>query len=132
MLQHTEGEIRKTIEINVIAHFWMFQAFLPTMIEHNRGHIVALSSMAGIMGFQNLVPYCGSKFAVRGIMEAMSEELRCKSKGQSQVWSFKVQSSQHLSSLLVSDQIYFSLPLHGRHWPLQESQNPLPEPYANG
>lgn len=84
-LKHTEGEIRKTIEINFTAHFWMFQAFLPTMIEHNRGHVVALSSMAGIMGFQNLVPYCGTKFAVRGLMEAMSEELRCKTKGQSQV-----------------------------------------------
>lgn len=85
MLQHTENEIRKIIEINTVAHFWMFQAFLPKMIETNRGHIVALSSMAGLMGFQNLVPYCGSKYAVRGIQEALSEELRCKSKGKSQI-----------------------------------------------
>lgn len=84
-LQHTENEIRKIFDINVIAHFWMFQAFLPSMIENNTGHVVALSSMAGIMGFQNLVPYCGSKFAVHGLMEAMSEELRCKSNGQSKV-----------------------------------------------
>lgn len=85
LLEHTEGEIRKTIEINLVAHFWMFQAFLPKMIETNRGHIVALSSMAGIMGFQNLVPYCGTKFAVRGVQEALSEELRCKSKGKSNI-----------------------------------------------
>lgn len=84
-LMHTEGEIRKIIEINTVAHFWMFQAFLPKMIEANRGHIVALSSMAGLMGFQNLVPYCGSKFAVRGIQEAMAEELRCKTNGRSEV-----------------------------------------------
>ena len=85
LLKHTEGEIRKTVEINLVAHFWMFQAFLPKMIEANRGHIVAMSSMAGIMGFQNLVPYCGTKFAVRGVQEALSEELRCQSKGQSQI-----------------------------------------------
>jgi len=84
-LKHTEQEFRKIIDINLVAHFWMFQAFLPKMIEENRGHIVALSSMAGIMGFQNLVPYCASKFAVRGLQEAMSEELRCKSKGQSKI-----------------------------------------------
>lgn len=54
----------------------MLQAFLPTMMERNKGHIVALSSMAGLLGLRNLVPYCGSKFAVRGIMEALHEELR--------------------------------------------------------
>lgn len=85
LLKHTEGEIRKIFEINLVSHFWMFQAFLPKMIEANRGHIVALSSMAGLMGFQNLVPYCGSKFAVRGVQEALSEELRCKSNGQSKI-----------------------------------------------
>lgn len=85
MLQHTENEVRKIIEINLVAHFWMFQAFLPKMIELNRGHIVALSSMAGLMGFQNLVPYCGSKYAVRGVQEALSEELRCKTNGKSKI-----------------------------------------------
>lgn len=46
--------------------FQMLQAFLPNMIEKNHGHIVALSSLAGIGGIPNLVPYCASKFAVRG------------------------------------------------------------------
>lgn len=72
-LQHTEKEIRSTFDINVLAHFWILQAFLPKMIEQNRGHIVsfslfnlelnlinlkikvAVSSMAGLMGSRNLV-----------------------------------------------------------------------------
>lgn len=53
----------------------MIQAFLPAMMERNHGHIVALASMAGVLGIRNLVPYCGSKFAVRGIMEALNVEL---------------------------------------------------------
>ncbi|CRK89700.1 CLUMA_CG003407, isoform A [Clunio marinus] len=85
LLKHTENEIRKTIDINLVAHFWMYEAFLPKMIENNHGHIVALSSMAGVMGFQNLVPYCGTKFAVKGVQEALSEELRCKSNGTSKI-----------------------------------------------
>lgn len=76
LFQQTENEIRKTYEINVMAHFWMLQTYLPDMIQKNRGFIVALSSIAGLIGLNNLVPYCGSKYAVRGIMESLSEELR--------------------------------------------------------
>ncbi|XP_058822573.1 17-beta-hydroxysteroid dehydrogenase 13 isoform X2 [Topomyia yanbarensis] len=76
LLQQSEQEIKKTFDINVLAHFWLLQAVLPDMLTRDRGHIVALSSIAGLAGFNNLVPYCGTKFAVRGIMEAMSEELR--------------------------------------------------------
>ncbi len=47
LLQHTEKVIRMIFEINVLAHFWMFEAFLPQMIANNKGHVVALSSMAG-------------------------------------------------------------------------------------
>ncbi|XP_072751982.1 short-chain dehydrogenase/reductase family 16C member 6-like isoform X2 [Anoplolepis gracilipes] len=82
-LDHSSDEIKRIFEINVLAHFWMLQAFLPSMIEKNHGHIVALSSLAGIGGLPNLVPYCASKFAVRGLMESISEELRISSKGKS-------------------------------------------------
>lgn len=85
MLKHTENEVRKIYDINIIAHCWMFQAFLPKMMENNKGHIVALSSIAGVAGLQNIVPYCGSKFGVRGQMEAMMEELRMQTNGQSKV-----------------------------------------------
>lgn len=46
------------------------------MLKQKRGHIVALSSCAGLFGLVNLVPYCGTKFAVKGIMHALAEELR--------------------------------------------------------
>ncbi|GAB1866596.1 NADP-retinol dehydrogenase [Camponotus japonicus] len=82
-LDHTTDEIKRIFDINVLAHFWMLQAFLPSMIEKNHGHVVALSSLAGIGGLPNLVPYCASKFAVRGLMESISEELRIATKGKS-------------------------------------------------
>ncbi|CAH0392428.1 unnamed protein product [Bemisia tabaci] len=73
---HTPEEIRKIFDINVLAHFWALEAFLPSMVEKNHGHIVALSSMCGVIGVANVVPYCASKFAVRGMMESLYEELR--------------------------------------------------------
>ncbi|CAG9136809.1 unnamed protein product [Plutella xylostella] len=74
--QHSEKEIRTMFDVNVLAHLWLLQTFLPSMMEKNHGHIVAMSSMAGVVGIRNLVPYCASKFAVRGLMEALHEELR--------------------------------------------------------
>ncbi|XP_064538712.1 17-beta-hydroxysteroid dehydrogenase 13 [Drosophila montana] len=78
LLEHTEQETRLMYDINVLAHFWIIQAFLPDMIERNEGSFVALSSCAGLFGLPNLVPYCGTKFAVRGYMTALAEELRQK------------------------------------------------------
>lgn len=57
-------------------HFFQtLEAFLPAMKKNNHGHIVALSSIAGVAGIPNLVPYCASKFAVRGLMETLVDEL---------------------------------------------------------
>ena len=55
---------------------WMLKTFLPRMIEMDRGIIVSLTSIAGYVGAPNMVPYAASKFAVRGMMEALYMELR--------------------------------------------------------
>uniref|UniRef100_T1IQE8 Short-chain dehydrogenase/reductase 3 n=1 Tax=Strigamia maritima TaxID=126957 RepID=T1IQE8_STRMM len=68
--------IRKTIEVNLMAHFWTIQEFLPKMMEMNHGHIVAMSSLGAKVAIPNLLPCCTSKFAVTGLMEALGEELR--------------------------------------------------------
>lgn len=46
------------------------------MIRRRKGHIVAVSSMAGILGLGRAAAYSSSKFAVRGFMEALREEIR--------------------------------------------------------
>ncbi|XP_004524651.1 epidermal retinol dehydrogenase 2 [Ceratitis capitata] len=74
--QHTPEEIRRVFDINVLSHFWTLEAFLPQMKQQYRGHIICISSIAGVVGLTNLVPYCATKFAVRGMMEALHQELR--------------------------------------------------------
>lgn len=57
--------------------FWqLLEAFLPSMTQRNHGHIVAMSSVAGLTGGRLQVPMCASQFAVQGMMESLSEELR--------------------------------------------------------
>lgn len=47
-------------------------------MEKNQGHVIALSSIAGMMGLPNLVPYCTSKFAVRGTYQGNILQLKYK------------------------------------------------------
>jgi all-trans-retinol dehydrogenase (NAD+) len=51
------------------------------MIARNSGHIVTISSAAGLIGVRGLVDYCASKFAAYGFNESIRMELgRLKSK----------------------------------------------------
>ncbi|XP_046443547.1 epidermal retinol dehydrogenase 2-like [Daphnia pulex] len=75
-LSHSIQEIDRCIDINVKGCIWVVREFLPGMIERKQGHLVSMSSIAGAMGCENVVPYSASKFAVRGMMEALTEEMR--------------------------------------------------------
>jgi all-trans-retinol dehydrogenase (NAD+) len=75
LLDLTDAEIDRTMAINTTAHFWTIKAFLPGMIARGYGHIVAISSQAGLFGAAQLTDYCASKHAVTGLMEALASEM---------------------------------------------------------
>ncbi|KAG7199670.1 hypothetical protein KM043_014260 [Ampulex compressa] len=79
-LNNDPDDIERTLNVNVLSNFWTIEAFLPIMLHSGRGHIVAMSSMCGIYGVSHKVSYCSSKFAVRGLMEALHEEIRMTTK----------------------------------------------------
>ncbi|KAF8770835.1 17-beta-hydroxysteroid dehydrogenase 13 like protein [Argiope bruennichi] len=70
------AKIRKTLEVNILSHFWINKFFLPRMMANGKGHIVATASVAGLRGWLYLADYSASKFAILGMMEAMEEEMR--------------------------------------------------------
>lgn len=57
------------------AHFWTVKAFLPGMIEAGGGHVVTVSSLAGVFAAPRMTDYCASKFAARGFSEALRLEM---------------------------------------------------------
>lgn len=67
--------IEKSLEVNSLAHFWTYKAFLPAMIAGNHGHLVSIASSAGLIGVNGLADYCASKFAAIGFAESMGLEL---------------------------------------------------------
>lgn len=71
-----DEKIIKTIDINTLALFWTSKAFLPSMLERNSGHIVTISSAAGLIGVKGLSDYCSGKFAAFGFNESLRMEFR--------------------------------------------------------
>ncbi|XP_017689772.1 PREDICTED: epidermal retinol dehydrogenase 2 [Lepidothrix coronata] len=68
--------VEKTMEVNTMAHFWTYKAFLPAMIATNHGHLVSMASAAGLCGITRLSDYCSSKFAAIGFAESIDIEMR--------------------------------------------------------
>jgi len=75
ILEQSDDDIRRTMDINLMGYFWTIRAFLPRMLERNSGHIAAISSVSGYFGNTNSSSYSASKFAVRGLMESLEWEL---------------------------------------------------------
>lgn len=54
----------------------MIKAVLPSMRRRRAGHIINITSMAGHVGLPGVTYYCGSKFALEGISQALAQEVR--------------------------------------------------------
>jgi len=76
LLDCPDEAIERTFQVNALAPFWLTRAFLPAMIAQGRGHVVTISSAAGLGGTSRLVDYCASKFAAVGFDESLRLELR--------------------------------------------------------
>ncbi|PIL37304.1 hypothetical protein GSI_00997 [Ganoderma sinense ZZ0214-1] len=68
-------DIRQTLSVNTLAHFWILKAFLPEMIKKNKGHIINVSSVSGMVGMARLTDYGASKAALINLHESLRYEL---------------------------------------------------------
>jgi NAD(P)-dependent dehydrogenase (short-subunit alcohol dehydrogenase family) len=69
------AEVRRQFEVNVFGTVATLQAALPHMRRRRRGHLMAVTSMGGLRSFPGMSAYCGSKFAMEGILEALGKEV---------------------------------------------------------
>lgn len=67
--------IELTFRVNTLSLFWVTKAFLPQMIERDRGHVVTIASASGLLGVSRLVEYASSKHAAVGFDESLRMEL---------------------------------------------------------
>lgn len=68
---------RRTIDIDLMGPIHVIEAFIPPMIEAARGgHLVNVSSAAGLFGLPWHAPYSAAKFGLRGVSEVLRFDLR--------------------------------------------------------
>lgn len=64
----------KMIDVNIKGVLNGIAAVLPTFNEQKSGHILTVSSIAGLKVYPGAAVYCGTKWAVKAIMEALRME----------------------------------------------------------
>jgi NAD(P)-dependent dehydrogenase (short-subunit alcohol dehydrogenase family) len=69
------ADLRAQFDVNVFGAAATVQAVLPFMRDRRRGHILAVTSMGGLASFPGVSAYCGSKYALEGILEAVGKEV---------------------------------------------------------
>jgi NAD(P)-dependent dehydrogenase (short-subunit alcohol dehydrogenase family) len=68
-------DLQRQFAANVFGPVAMMQAVLPGMRARRSGHIINVTSMGGFITMPGISFYCGSKFALEGISEALGKEV---------------------------------------------------------
>lgn len=70
-----DHDIRAQFETNFMGTLHIIQCALPYLREQGSGRYLIFSSTSGALGVPGLGPYCATKYAVEGLIEAMLYEI---------------------------------------------------------
>ena len=113
-----EHEIRNQFETNFMGTLNIIQLSLPYFREAGAGRYLIFSSTSGALGVPGLGPYCATKYAVEGLIEAMLYEID----------SFNIKATLVEPGLVRRDEPDWGknpLPTWGHFW-----IKPASEPYS--
>jgi NAD(P)-dependent dehydrogenase (short-subunit alcohol dehydrogenase family) len=71
----TAEDFRAQVETNLFGPLNVTRAVLPVMRAQRAGHVVTMSSTAGLIGQEFCTAYAASKFALEGWMESLTPEV---------------------------------------------------------
>lgn len=74
--EHSSEDIARTVGVNQLALMYVTNAFLPGMMNANSGHIIAITSSAGLTPNPGMVVYVSSKWGAVGWIESLRLELK--------------------------------------------------------
>ncbi|MDP5309962.1 SDR family NAD(P)-dependent oxidoreductase [Streptomyces poriferorum] len=69
------AQMRAQIETNLFGPMNVTRAVLPVMRAQRDGHIITISSLAGVVGLEFCVAYAAAKFGVEGFMESLRHDV---------------------------------------------------------
>jgi len=72
-----DSDWRKMVEVDLMGPIAVLESFVPPMVEAGRGgHVVNVSSAAGLFGLPWHAAYSAAKFGLRGVSEVLRTDLR--------------------------------------------------------
>ncbi len=71
----TTAEIEREFATNFYGVTYVMRAVLPVMRKQRSGHIINISSLAGLVGFKHCSAYGATKFAVEGLSLSVAMEV---------------------------------------------------------
>jgi len=71
----TQEEIGQQLQTSLIGPMIVTRAVLPTMRKQRSGHIISISSTAGLTSLEFCSAYSASKFGLEGFMQALQTEV---------------------------------------------------------
>lgn len=71
----TEAEVAAMLGTNLLGPLWVVQAAMPYLRQQGHGHIVQVSSVAGLASFPMVGLYNASKWGLEGMSEALAQEV---------------------------------------------------------
>ena len=71
----TPEQMERQLAVSLIGPMNVTRAVLPVMRRQRSGHVVAISSLAGLAGFEYNTAYAASKFGLDGWMESLAPEV---------------------------------------------------------
>ncbi|MEU9620943.1 SDR family NAD(P)-dependent oxidoreductase [Streptomyces sp. NPDC048155] len=71
----SEEQARAQIEVNLLGPLWVTQAALPRLRAQGGGHIIQVSSIAGVFSLPGLGVYHASKFGLEGFTASLAKEV---------------------------------------------------------
>jgi NAD(P)-dependent dehydrogenase (short-subunit alcohol dehydrogenase family) len=71
----TPEQIERQLAASLIGPMNVTRAVLPVMRKQRAGHIIAISSGAGLVGFEFNSAYAAAKFGLEGWMESLQPEV---------------------------------------------------------
>lgn len=74
--QQPMDEIKTMIDTNLYGVIYATRSVLGVLKAQGSGHIINISSIAGIEGYSQVSVYCATKYAITGYSEALYKELR--------------------------------------------------------
>jgi 3-oxoacyl-[acyl-carrier protein] reductase len=72
----TPEDFRSVIETNLFGVFYCCHEAIPLMKQRGGGHIINMSSLAGVNAHPKMAAYNASKFGLNGFSEALMQEVR--------------------------------------------------------